>query len=139
MESKVYTVYNEAQQTFNFSTMYPNVIKPQGEMLLNDYNKYAMGFDLAATQPQDKVELMEETKWVVMTNFLKSSYQLKKKEEQLKLVKERVSFLKMKEKSLEAEVGCLSEKAQKKELERSKLQEELKKSQSIGPTLINKL
>lgn len=82
---------------------------------------------------------MEETQWVVMIDFLHSDHQLKKKEEQLKLVKERVSFLEMRQKSLEAEVVPLSEKAQEKELEWKKLQEELKKSQSINPILINEL
>lgn len=54
-------------------------------------------------------------------------------------MKERVSFLEMRKKSLEAEVARLSEKAWTKELEWSNLQEEFKKSQSIGPTLINEL
>lgn len=60
VESKVYTVYNEVQQILNFTTIYPNIVKPQGEMMLDDYDMYAMGLYLAVVQPQDKVELMEE-------------------------------------------------------------------------------
>lgn len=121
VESKVYTVYNEVQGMLNFSTMYWNTTKPQGEMLPNDYNMYVVGLDLNATWSWDKVELMEETQWMVKTNFLMSGCQLKKKEEQLKLVKERVNFLEKKEKSLEAEVARLSEKMWVEELEQRKL------------------
>lgn len=59
-KSKVYSVYNEVQAMLNFATMYPNKIKLQGEMLSEDYNMYVVGLDMSATQPQDKVELMEE-------------------------------------------------------------------------------
>lgn len=109
-------------------------------MLPSDYDMYVMGLDLAATLPQDKVELMEEIQRVVTTDFLHSSRtQLKKKEEHLKLVKERVSFLEMKEKSLQEKVVRLSKKVRAKELERRKLQEELNKSQFVDPALINEL
>lgn len=94
----------------HFATMHLNVIKPQGEMQPDDYNKNAMGLDLSIARPQEKVELMEETQRVVTTDFLKFGHQLKKREE-LKLVKERVEVLLAREKVREVEKARLSEKA----------------------------
>lgn len=54
-------------------------------------------------------------------------------------MKERVSFLEMGEKSLEAKVLYLSENARVVEMEWNKIQDELTRSQSIYSTLINKL
>lgn len=68
VELKVYMVYNEAQGTLNFSTMYPNTTKLWGEMLSN-YYMYAVGLDLNASRPQDKVEIMEEmSRWWKQTS-----------------------------------------------------------------------
>lgn len=49
-KSKVYTIYNEVQEMLNFS-MYPNIVKPQGEMLSDDYNMYVVGLDMKSTRP----------------------------------------------------------------------------------------
>lgn len=76
-----------------------------------DYTIYAMGLDLCTAQPQDKVELMEETQHLVTTNFLKSGCQLKKKEDELKNIKERIEVLLKKDKARDVEFACLSQQA----------------------------
>lgn len=79
---------------------------------------------------------MEETQRVVTNNFLKFGCQLKKKEEELKLVKDRIKVLLAKEKAREAKIACLSKKAQ---VEQTKLREELAKFQSYDPNLVDAL
>lgn len=76
-----------------------------------DYEIYVVGLDMKVARPQDKVEIMEETQRVVTSDFLKTGRQLKKKDEQLKVAKERVSFLEAKEKSLEADITRMTERA----------------------------
>lgn len=101
--------------------MYPRVTKPQGEMHPKDYEIYAAGLDMKVAQPQDKVEIMEETQWVVTFDFLKTCRQLKKKDEQLKAIRERVIFLEKKEKSLEADVACMTKGTSSREWEEQTL------------------
>lgn len=71
----------------------------------NYYNIFSMGLDLSIARPQDKVELMEETQRVVAIDFLKFGHQLKKKEEEMKLVKDKFEVLLVKEKEMEAEIA----------------------------------
>lgn len=82
---------------------------------------------------------MEETKWVVTSDFLKIGRQLKKKDEQLKAAKERVSFLERKEKSLAADIACMTERALAAEDERSRLQGKIVKTQVADPGVIKEL
>lgn len=64
-----------------------------------------------ATQLQDKVELMEETQHVVITDFLKSGCQLKKREDELKKFKEMIEVLLKKDKARDAKFSHLLHQA----------------------------
>lgn len=104
-----------------------------------DYEIYVVRLDMKVARPQDKVEIMEETQWVVTSDFLKTGCQLKKKDEQLKTARERVSFLERKEKSLEADIARMTERTLIAEDERNRFQSEIAKIQVADARIIKEL
>lgn len=45
-EPRVQNIYDEDRQELKFTTMYPRVSKPHGEMQPEDYKIYAVGLDM---------------------------------------------------------------------------------------------